>query len=655
MRLVVCIINVFWLLAVSLIAQPDPDWIEQEIADKRQLLADRRQLEKTATAIYQSDYDVGYYGLNLKVDIEHQKLAGYVTIRGKSLKDGLSSIALDFTSSMIVSGVRISDQSFQWVRKNGRDYLVVNFDTAVDSGGIFEVQIDYSGQPMAGGFKGFSFDYHNNVPVVSSFNEPYYASGWFPCKDLPSDKADSVDMNITVPDSLTAVSNGTLVRIVDNQDGTATYCWQERYPIAVYLISIAVSNYKKLEQIYTGLDGTTMPVIHWYYPEDESRTIYLTLTTEMISYFSSLWGEYPFIREKYGHAQFPWSGGMEHQTCTSTGSFSELLICHELAHQWWGDMVTCANWKNIWLNEGFARYSEALWQEHRAGFEGLRDYMDYLNRPEIWRAAPVYCLDTLDVSSIFDRIVYDKGAWVLHMLRHLVGEEKFWDIFLAYRQAFYMSTARTEDFKGICEQVSGKDLDWFFHQWIYTSGQPVYKVAWYRTPQSGADWQLDLDIEQIQQSSDLFKMPIDIAVDFAQGDSLLTVLDTTYAQHFIFNFQEKPENVRIDPDGWLLKTVHYSTIDPDRGYQPVSFKLSAPYPNPFNTMVYFDLYLPYNSRGTIEILDINGRVVRVIERGKLAAGYRQDSWQPRNISSGIYFIRLQNDWVSLSKKIVYLK
>jgi aminopeptidase N len=655
MNRVVCTISIFWILAISLIAQPDPDWIEQEITSKRQFLANLRQLEKSVIASHQADYDVGYYGLNLKIDIDQQELSGFVTIKGKSCKDGLASITLDFNSSMVVSGVGADGQSFQWIKSNNRDYLVVNFSTGVDSGGIFEVQLNYSGQPTVSGSHGFSFNYHRNVPIVSSFNEPYYASSWFPCKDIPADKADSADINITVPDTLTAVSNGTLVRIEDNQDGTATYCWQERYPIAVYLISVAVSNYCKLEQVYTGLDGTTMPVVHWYYPEDESQTNYLSLTTEMISFFSSLWGEYPFIREKYGHAQFSWTGGMEHQTCTSAGRFNELLICHELAHQWWGDMVTCANWKNIWLNEGFARYSEALWQEHKMGFEGLQGYMDYLNRPETWRAAPVYCLDTLNISSIFDRLVYDKGAWVLHMLRHLVGEEIFWDIFLAYREAFYMSTARTEDFKEICEKVSGRDLDWFFQQWIYTYGLPVYKVGWRRKFQAGFFWRLDLEIEQIQQSWYLYKMPIDVAIEFNQNDTLVTVLDTAFVQHFFFDFKEKPENIRIDPDGWLLKSVQYATIDPDQDYQPMTFKLSAPYPNPFNTLVYFDLYLPCDSRGTIEILDITGQVISVVEQGKLILGYRKDMWQPQNISSGIYFVRLKNEWVSLSKKIVYLK
>jgi aminopeptidase N len=655
MNRVICIISIFWILTISLIAQPDPDWIEQEITSKRQFLANLRQLEKSVIASHQADYDIGYYGLNLKIDIDQQELSGFVTIKGKSCKDGLASITLDFNSSMVVSGVGADGQSFQWIKSNNRDYLVVNFSTGVDSGGIFEVQLNYSGQPTVSGSHGFSFNYHRNVPIVSSFNEPYYASSWFPCKDIPADKADSADINITVPDTLTAVSNGTLVRIVDNQDGTATYCWQERYPIAVYLISVAVSNYCKLEQVYTGLDGTTMPVVHWYYPEDESQTNYLSLTTEMISFFSSLWGEYPFIREKYGHAQFSWTGGMEHQTCTSAGRFNELLICHELAHQWWGDMVTCANWKNIWLNEGFARYSEALWQEHKMGFEGLQGYMDYLNRPETWRAAPVYCLDTLNISSIFDRLVYDKGAWVLHMLRHLVGEEIFWDIFLAYREAFYMSTARTEDFKEICEKVSGRDLDWFFQQWIYTYGLPVYKVGWRRKFQAGFFWRLDLEIEQIQQSWYLYKMPIDVAIEFNQNDTLVTVLDTAFVQHFFFDFKEKPENIRIDPDSWLLKSVQYATIDPDQDYQPMTFKLSAPYPNPFNTLVYFDLYLPCDSRGTIEILDITGQVISVVEQGKLILGYRKDMWQPQNISSGIYFVRLKNEWVSLSKKIVYLK
>jgi aminopeptidase N len=520
---------------------------------------------------------------------------------------------------------------------------------------VFEIQIAYNGHPPEGGFQGFSFDYHDGVPIVSTLSEPYYAHSWFPCKDLPYDKADSADISITVPDTLIAISNGILESLTYNSDGTATYSWQERYPIAVYLISLAVSNYKEQEYCYTGLDGTQMPVNHWYYPDSESQTGNLPLTTEMIAFFAGLWGEYPFIKEKYGHAQFSWGGGMEHQTCTSLGGFGELLICHELAHQWWGDMITCANWKNIWLNEGFARYAEALWEEHKGGAEALQKYMKNINRPEVWQNSPLYITDTTSVSSIFNRLVYDKGAWVLHMLRHIVGEGIFWDIFPAYREAFYMDVVTTEDFQNICETVSGIDLDWFFDQWIYQIGQPEYTVNWSRGMVAGNDWRVTLNIEQTQYPQNLFKMPLDIRVEFSEWDTLFTVWDSLFTQQFVMQFDDMPTNIEIDPDGRVLKSVVYSMIDPDLGYIPDSFLLTDPYPNPFNGATNFRIYLPYNINGAIKVYDVSGRVVDVIERGDFRSGYYRETWQPQNLPSGVYVIRLETDAINIGEKVVYIK
>jgi len=638
-------------MGIITVGQVDPDWVFQEIEMKQAALQNRRELLKPVAKPGQDRYDVGFYGIDLKIDIDNEEISGQVNIRGKSKTNALSVIELDLMSPLIVDSVWNDAFSFQL----SGDDLSIQLQTPVDSGQVFDIGIRYSGSPVAAGIKGFSFALHNNVPIVSTLSEPYYARGWFPCKDIPSDKADSADISLTVPDSLVAISNGILKSILDNKNGTKTYKWQERYPITTYLISLAVTNYDLIEQTYTAKDGTTMPVRHWYYPEDESRTGVLLLTTEMISFFSNIWGEYPFINEKYGHARFSWGGAMEHQTCTSLGSYSELMICHELAHQWWGDMVTCANWSEIWLNEGFARYSEALWEEHKSGSDGYRDYMDKINRPEYWQSGPVYILDTTNVNSIFNLLVYDKGAWILHMLRGVVGDTVFRDIFPAYREAHYMDVATTKDFKQICETTYGKDLDWFFDQWVYGSGQPDYKVRWGRQKTVTNNWQITLRIDQNQSTTNLFQMPIDIKVEFSDRDTLLTISDSLASQIFEFQFSEMPENVIVDPDSWILKTIQYSMIDPDIGYLPDKFLLTNPYPNPFNASTNFDIYLPYDTDSRIVVYDMNGRLVETIGEGFQRSGYRELVWQPKYVPSGVYFIRLENSWVKLSKKVVYLK
>ncbi len=639
------------LLTLPLTGQIDPDWVLQEIEAKRAMLERQRAIAKRVPVANQNNYDVGFYGISIAIDIPNREISGTVTIRGKSTINDLAELSLDFTTTMTVDSVISGASQYQ----QADNLLNLQLSIPVDSAEVFEIQLAYHGEPVEGGLDGFSFSSHSGAPVVSTLSEPYFAHGWFPCKDVPSDKADSADIILTVPDSLFAVSNGILTSQQDNGDGTVTFYWQERYPITSYLISLAITNYEKIEQTYTGLNGEIMPVTHWYYPEYKNQTDNLYLTIDMIAFFASIWGEYPFIKEKYGHAQFSWGGGMEHQTCTSLGAFGEMMICHELAHQWWGDMVTCANWANIWLNEGFARYSEALWREHTGGTAAYHSYMNMLDRPEHWQPGSVYITNTDDVYSIFDLLVYDKGAWTLHMLRRIVGDEMFFNIFPAYRDAHYMGVATTADFQEVCEAVCGQDMDWFFDQWIYRSGQPIYKVAWTREKLSAPDWRLNLQIDQTQSRNNLFKMPLDVLVRFEDYDTLLTVMDSLESQDFVFEFSDKPEAVEIDPEGWVLKSVQYSMIDPDRGNLPDEFLLTTPYPNPFNAMVNFEIYLPFDSELKLQVYDVKGCLVDTIEEGYLQSGYREIVWQPIQLASGIYFIRMKNDQVNLSKKVVYLK
>jgi aminopeptidase N len=642
------IINLF--SAVYICAQ---DWIDLEIEAKSRALERKWELQKVIKAGNKAEYDVGYYGINLLIDTENEKISGSTTIYGKSLTNNLQKVDLDFRNNMSIDSVSGDASSFL----HSDDILSIYLQNPLDINEVFKIEIQYNGAPEQGGFMGFDFSYHRNIPVISTLNEPYYAHNWFPCKDMPCDKADSADIIITVPDSLITVSNGGLKEIINNDDGTATYYWAERYPITSYLISLAITNYYYWEDTYVGLDGTEMPVGYWVYPEDTaSANRILPITPQMIEFFASIWGEYPFILEKYGQAQFPWGGGMEHQTCTSLGSFSEMLICHELAHQWWGDMVTCANWHHIWLNEGFARYSEALWSEHNYGYENLKDYMNMLNRPDYWNGESVYIQDTTSVNAIFDRIVYDKGAWILHMLRKIVGEDKFWDIFIAYRNTCYMSIATTEDFKNVCEEVTNMDLDWFFNQWVYGISQPHYYISWCRTEISKKVWQIDVSISQIQTTPTLFSMPIDLKIKTEDGDTIFTIWDSLQTQGFTLICNSYPESLILDPDSWVLKTATYSMVDPDLGYIPNDYILFKPHPNPFNSSTYFSFFILHDDFYKISVYDILGREIDIIRSDKMRAGYYQDmEWKPLSVSSGVYIIRLEGRDVWKEQKVLYIK
>jgi len=637
-------------------AQFDPDWVDQEIQARRQAYAHREVLAKSAFPGNSNAYDVTYYGLDLRLDIPQATIAGTTVIKGRAKVSGLATLDLNFTDNMAVTGAGGDGKNFT----HANQLLQIGLRKALAVGDTFSVAVQYSGKPQTGGFQAFAFSYHDSAPIVSSLSEPYYAHSWFPCKDYPDDKADSADIKITVPSNLNAVSNGKLVSVTDNENGTHTFYWQERYPIAVYLISIAVSDYTHWTDVYTARDSTTMPVDYWIYPEIAATAQHnLSKTPAMLSFFSSIWGEYPFIREKYGQAQFSWYGGMEHQTCTSLGTltntFNEMLICHELAHSWWGNMITCANWKNIWLNEGFARYAEALWSENYYGFSGLRDYMNYLNRPDRWISSGLYIYDTTSVDIIFNRLVYDKGAWVLHMLRGLVGDTQFFNILHAYRARYAMQSVITEDFQGICEQVSGQDLSWFFQQWIYGRGQPHYKLYWSVSRNDLTSWTLKVTINQIQTTTTYFKMPLQLLIRTAGGDTNVVILDSLKTQTFNIFCTHQPESVVLDPNSWVLKNVTYSSIEPEFEDIPTRFRLAEPYPNPFNATVRFSIACPNDVTGRLTVLDLTGREVAVLASGRFRRGTHQQVWNPTTQSAGLYFISFKTEQLSLQRKILYLK
>lgn len=366
-----------------------------------------------------------------------------------------------------------------------------------------------------------------------------------------------MDINITVRSDLYVASNGLLREIVDH-GSTKTYKWHEKYPITTYLVSIAATNYSIFSNWYQPLRGDSMEVIYYVYPErlSEAQALW-PITPSMIEYFANTFGEYPFVEEKYGMAHFTWGGAMEHQTCTSFLYYwySEWVIAHELAHQWWGDYITCHNWHHIWLNEGFASYCEALWVEHNGG---ASSYHSYMNGMQFWSGGSIFIEDTTDVWGIFGTIVYDKGAWVLHMLRHVVGDSSFFDILRAYYSdpRFAHGAAETEGFQDVCETVSGMDLDYFFQEWIYGTYYPRYRYSYTYEPAGGGYYDVFIHIDQTQSTNPThFTMPIDINVSTYSMDTTVVLFNDPRHKDIVVRVLGTGINLTLDPDKWILRTV----------------------------------------------------------------------------------------------------
>ena len=512
----------------------------------------------------QSDFDARYYRLDLKLNDTTQILTGAVYLYGTVLINGFNVVDLNFfdnaqmyVDSCISNGAQVSHT---W----SSNMIHIFLNATYNSGQSFGVTVYYHGHPLEGGLQSFDWSTHGSpsVPIISSLSEPYFAQSWWPCKDLPRDKADSVDINVTVRPDLYVASNGLLREIVDN-GSTKTYKWHERYPITTYLVMLATTNYSIFSNWYHNLSGDSIPVTYYVYPEylSQAQSTY-SVTPSMIRYFAETFGEYPWIQEKYGMAHFTWGGAMEHQTCTSIlyNWYSDWVIAHELAHQWWGDYITCHNWHHIWLNEGFASYCEALWEEHLGGSSG---YHSYMNGMQFWSGGSIFIQDTTDANGIFGNIVYDKGAQVLHMLRHIVGDSTSFQILRNYYSdpRYANGVAETEDFQGICEVASGMDLNYFFQEWIYGTYYPKYQYSFMTEPASGGSaTDVYIHINQTQTTSPTyFTMPIDIRVTSNAKDSIAVGFNDPRHKDFKVRIPGTGVSVNLDPNVWILRTIASTT------------------------------------------------------------------------------------------------
>ena len=403
-----------------------------------------------------------------------------------------------------------------------------------------------------------------------------------------------------------------------------------------------------------------MPIDHFLYPASLSSNIaQLDKTPGMIEIYADRFGEYPFINEKYGHAQFGWGGGMEHQTITSMGSFGNMLIAHELAHMWFGDKITCKDWHHIWLNEGFATYGECLINEAWYGKPGYDNYVASEMASARSAVGSIWVQDITQVWEIFNgNRSYSKGATVLHMLRGVVGDSVFFNILKNYAASPNVAygVAVTEDFQAIAENVSGLDLDYFFQQWIYGSNYPKYSVVWSTQNISGNIYDLALKITQNTNSNpSFFTMPIQIKVNFASGDTLITVFNDAQIQNFNITLNDMPTSISFDPGNWILKTVNSVVTEVEDELNLYSFSLDQNYPNPFNPSTTIKFNLAKAGFATLKLYDVLGKEVASMLNSELEAGSHQVSFDASNLPSGTYFYTLTSGSFTETRKMMFLK
>lgn len=503
------------------------------------------------------NYDIVYHRLECTVDPAVKYISGVVTSYFVPTKENFNQVNFDFEENMTVDTVLYHGSSLSFTLADGN--LEIDLPAPLAIGTIDSIAIKYHGVPLETGFIAFETDTHNDIPVMWTLSEPYGAKTWWPCKQDLIDKIDSVDIIVTTPEQYRVASNGLLVNEFESGSGFKTFHWKHRYPIPAYLVFFAVTNYASFTDYVNLENGSSIPILNYVYPEDlASAEEKLAGTIEQMELFNDLFGLYPFADEKYGHAQMGWGGGMEHQTMSSMGGFSYSLQAHELAHQWFGDKVTCGTWEDIWLNEGFATYLEALTREHYDGKDAFISWRENtVSNITSKNDGSVFCSDTTSVGRIFSwRLSYQKGAMVLHMLRYKLGDADFFDALRNYLSdpELAYGYARTSDLQNHLEAQSGMDIEEFLADWFMGEGHPSYELYW---NQSGDEAYFLIKQSQSHPSVSFFEMPVPVKVLGSDGQSQWFWLENTEnGQLFVENVTFPISGVQLDPEFELISAAN---------------------------------------------------------------------------------------------------
>lgn len=598
-------------------------------------------------------YDLLRCDLDLTLEPTERTVTGAVAMTFAARQAGLRDITCDLRTTLTVAGVDHASGSLPFAHAG--DTLTVTLPTALADGQVDSFTIRYGGRPLLPALnRGLMFrdrvpDINRpqeTVPLIASMSQPAYAQSWWPCKDKPGDKF-LVSLALTVPDTLVAVSNGSLLGVEPAGDGRSRWRWREAYPIASYLVSVVVGNHVLLQSECLTSGGTAVPLRNWVFPEDAAdAAVEFAPLCEMMDVAETRFGPYPFAGEKYGHAEFIWPGAMEHQTVTSIGSVAldgdgsgAWLIMHELAHQWFGDSLTPATWADIWLNEGFATYSEGLWTEHTGGAAAYRAFMaEARNEGEWEQQGPVY-----DPVPVFPgRVIYDKGAWIVHMLRGRLGDAAFFDLVRRWANegGRPRATVTTAEFLALASAAAGEDLGPFL--WPYLESTDLPRVAARFTVEdgdAGPGTRLRVSLSQHQQP--LFANVYPIRVATAQGarDVSLRLDGATAAA--TFEFESAVSGAELDPDGWLLWTP--------LGEGLLAEGLQSAYPNPSRGgWIVLRYWLETARPGRLTILDARGATVAARDLPAGQAGLNEVGWDVRDargarVASGVYWATLELD------------
>lgn len=570
----------------------------------------------------------------------------------------LTSISLNaVNTSLLIDSVRMAGVSFS----HSGDILTIQLDRQYNPGEIVDVKICYHHKNVEDGA------FYANNGFVFTDCEPEGARKWFPCWDKPSDKA-TVEVFAKVPSSAKLGSNGSLIDSVLNAD-TLTYHWKSVDPVATYLMVLTGKVNYKLDIVYwhkLSNPADSVP-IRFYYNSGETPYTMESIIGPMTTYFSESFTEHPFEKNGFAtlNSEFYW-GGMENQTLTNLcpGCWSESLVAHEFGHQWFGDMITCATWADVWLNEGFATWSEARWYEHytynlykqainsdaSSYFTGGAAALSIaLSTPSWAITTPV--LDTL----FFYPVIYAKGACVVHQLRYVLGDSMFFAVLHSYCEDpdLKFNSATTTDLNNKVNEVTGANYDWFFQDWVYQKAHPVYENTYNIEDAGNGTWNVHYFTTQTQTNTGFFRMLQEIRVMFNDGsDTIFSVMNTNNYQQYTWNFVKQPGLVYFDPHNQIVLKQGTTAVGIPNPGTDNSFVLMQNNPNPVNSFTRINFFIETSANVRVEIIDMMGKVVLtpVNEPGK--PGFNTFQINCSDLASGVYYYRVTAGERSQVRKMV---
>ncbi len=596
-------------------------------------------------------YHMSFLHLNLEVNSGNTSVGGSALMHAQVLSETLDTIYLELNQSLILDSMRFNGELMTPTFEDSEIFIVVD---EMNQGDDINLITYYHGSSSSGGFfSGVTSDYNYTYgkSVTWTLSEPFSARDWFPVRQNLNDKIDSVYQYYTCVDSEMVGSNGNLTEIVDNGDGTKTYKWQSNYPISYYLLSFAVSDYMEYN-IYAKpaqMPDDSVLIQNFIYNDASCLNAHqsnIDMSTDMLELLSEKYGLYPFSEEKYGNCLAEIGGGMEHQTMTTIGSFSFGLNIHEMGHMWYGDNITCATWSDIWINEGFASYTEYLGAEFLQSQSTANSWMNSAHNYVMGESGGSVYVPEDEVYygnewRIFDgRLSYKKGAAILHQIRYLINDDEvFFEAMQNYTEEFTGSIATGIDFKNSIAGYTNLDFDSYFDQWYFGEGYPTYSIE-YSYNSTG----LFIAISQTTSSSTpFFDLPLEIRLDLGYGEDTiirvpitdnLSTIQTEITDDFII--------MQIDPNNWIINQTGSIVVGTKALENNMELVVG---PNPTHDFIQIS-FKESDTPKDILISDLSGRVMRQFRTDK------DVKLDISDLNSGYYIVKVTDGETTVSRKIL---